>query len=161
MATFSKNQMRRMVNIPASAGAERILEEKDLGNGCVSRRCQMEQTVTFAGELSKTFSGTIPANSRISRADLYLGGTAAFAGNATKFGLGLASDPDAFVTNDTASSNGAAQPVEATALVTTAASPVISACQSNGSAATGTNTGTGVAKGRLLYSYVTPLASTT
>jgi hypothetical protein len=157
----SKKDARSVVNVPASGTAERVYTEKDLGGGSVLRLGMLEEALTFSGALAATFTGTIPANSRIQQAGLNNDTALTLAGNAAKIGLGTAADPDAFALSDgTATKNAKtnAQPVEATAIVATAVRPVISACVTNGSAAAGTNTATGTCRGRLIFTYATSIA---
>lgn len=156
--------LRRLMNTPATA-AEGVLFEKDLGGGSVLRQGWLQQDLVFAGDAYKAFTNDLPANSRVLFASINTKTLGAYSAetnvNAVKLGLGTAADPDQFlldagtVTKNTKTDK---QPLEAVSIVAAAVTPRVTACQTGGTASTvGSYTGTVTA--RLIYEYITSIAS--
>lgn len=154
----SKRNMRTIVNNPAASYSERVLMEKDLGNGSYLRRAYIEQAVTLAAAASGDLTTQLPANYRVIFASAN-NDTLLSYGTAVKFGIGTAADPDKFLLSSTTltkNTKNEGQPLEAVASGSAAVTVRVSAVDTNGAAA-GTMTGT--VRARLVYEYITNIAS--
>jgi hypothetical protein len=152
-----RNAARGPINTPATGASERVLDERDLGNGSYYRRAYIEEAVEFSADASANLTTQLPASARVLFASLNLD-TAVTLSTAVKIGLGTASDPDAYaITGTTMTKNTKTDHVPATATATTAAATTVkvTACDTSGAAA---GTATGTVRARLLYEYVTSIA---
>ncbi len=158
-----RQEIRKIMNTPALSTDERILWEKDLGNGSLWRYAYIEEVLVFAGDVFKTGTTAIPAKSRVKSASLNLDTLGAYSAesnvNAVKLGIGPSGDPDQFLIDGgvvTKNTGTTVQPLEAVAINASAVTWRVNAVQTAGAIAT-VGTYTGTVRARIMYEYVTAI----
>lgn len=159
MQSTLRNGLRRIKNLPATAAAERVLDERTLGGGKVWRLAYIEEVLVFAGDAFKALTTPLPDTCRVRSGSLNLDTVGAYSAetnaNAVKLGLGTAATPNLIALSGTAVTKNTktdAQPVEANAIVAASVTPRVSCCQTGGTAAT-VGTFTGTVRARIVYEY--------
>lgn len=165
MSFKSQHDARGIVNVPSSGVVERVLLEKDLGNGSVYRRAYLEEVLVAAGVALVAMTTSLPANHNVLFASLNFDTLVAMSTetdvDAVKVGFGTAADPDRYaisgvtLTKNTKTDN---VPADSLSKSTSAQTPRISACATGGAAAS-VGTMTGSVRARILYEYTTSIGN--